>query len=163
MILKNLQSITENLHSAILDRDWDKVSACYESLSGETCLPPKENEGVNPDLLKLMSQMQTILSSSRTEKKRTPKSASQKKADRVITQREPETSSANKFNPNDFADKVLDKNESRINDNVKPPVARSRKQYKPVSITCESCNKSFDVNPLFAREDYKCDRCLLKK
>lgn len=41
------------------------------------------------------------------------------------------------------------------------PVKRSPK-YKPTQVTCSTCQKTFEVNPIFARENYRCDRCILR-
>lgn len=44
----------------------------------------------------------------------------------------------------------------KINDNVAPS-PRSREKYKPAKVHCEDCNKTIEVNPMFARTPYRCD------
>ena len=50
----------------------------------------------------------------------------------------------------------------KINDNVKPS-NRSRKSYSTKSVNCTECGSSNEVNPLFARDTYICDRCLQRR
>ena len=50
--------------------------------------------------------------------------------------------------------------EDLINDNV-PRVPRTRGSSE-VTMTCDTCGKKEQVSKIFARELYKCDKCLLE-
>ena len=52
----------------------------------------------------------------------------------------------------------------QINDSKNPKRKRNtRRKYKQASVTCGSCNNTFQVNPMFARENYTCDGCLTRR
>jgi hypothetical protein len=52
----------------------------------------------------------------------------------------------------------------RINDSKQTDKKRNiRKKYKQVSVTCGSCGNIFQVNPMFARDNYTCDACLTRR
>lgn len=46
---------------------------------------------------------------------------------------------------------------------VKPPVERTRRIFKKISVTCVSCNKNFEIHPTLVRENYKCDNCITRR
>ena len=52
------------------------------------------------------------------------------------------------------------KKEDLINDNV-PRVPRTRGSSE-VTMTCDTCGKKEQVSKIFARELYKCNKCLLE-
>ena len=68
----------------------------------------------------------------------------------------------NKFE--DMLDLHVDRPEGydKINDNVKR-TPRTRKGFETVDLFCISCNKTFQVNPIFKKNNYVCDRCVAKK
>jgi len=50
----------------------------------------------------------------------------------------------------------------KINDDItRSP--RTRGGYKPATMICNECGKSLDVNPIFKKDNYVCDRCVGKK
>jgi hypothetical protein len=66
---------------------------------------------------------------------------------------------------NSFVDDGTEATEDRELDKilaVKPPVQRNRRAFKKISIQCSSCNKEFQISPSLARENYKCDSCIMR-
>ena len=86
------------------------------------------------------------------------------KEDFTVRQAESKTP---KFSHNKFEEMMgldVDKPEGydKIDDSVSIS-PRNRGGYKPVSLTCVECNRSVDVNPIFKKDSYICDRCVGKK
>jgi len=50
-----------------------------------------------------------------------------------------------------------------IIDDSGPRSPRNRNEYQTVTMMCEGCNKKFDINPVFKKDNYVCDRCIGKK
>jgi len=48
-------------------------------------------------------------------------------------------------------------------DDSGPRSPRNRNEYQTVTMMCEGCNKKFDINPVFKKDNYVCDRCIGKK
>jgi hypothetical protein len=48
-------------------------------------------------------------------------------------------------------------------DDSGPRSPRTRGGYKPASLVCQDCSRTFDVNPMFKKDNYVCDRCIGKK
>jgi hypothetical protein len=48
-------------------------------------------------------------------------------------------------------------------DDSGPRSPRTRGGYKPATMQCEECKRSVDVNPIFKKDNYICDRCVGKK
>ena len=46
---------------------------------------------------------------------------------------------------------------------VKPPVERTRKAFKKVSVVCVSCKKTLKIHPSLSRDGYKCDNCIVRR
>lgn len=173
--------IIQNLKQAILDRNWDLVSECYQALSGEVCVSPSEpnqyqhlidrlSEMIGCKTVNLPSVRKVEVPQSNdrsvgidTSVKPKTKRRKVSQSEKLVTaSSEEQRNDKNRFNPNEFIGQVLDKDEAKINDRAKPPVERSREPYRSTSVTCDRCRKTFEVNPLFAREDYRCDRCLVR-
>ena len=50
----------------------------------------------------------------------------------------------------------------KINDDVSRS-PRTRSGYKSATMACNDCGKTLDVNPIFKKDNYVCDRCIGKK
>lgn len=60
----------------------------------------------------------------------------------------------------------LDPVQKKINQQismVSTPITSHRPKTKLVKTQCSSCNKTFDINPAFYVENWKCDACILKR
>ena len=77
------------------------------------------------------------------------------------------TSKTPKFTHNKFEEMMgldVDKPEGydKINDDVSRS-PRTRSGYKSATMACNDCGKTLDVNPIFKKDNYVCDRCIGKK
>lgn len=50
-----------------------------------------------------------------------------------------------------------------IDDSVYKKSERTRRQYSTKSVTCLQCLNKFEVNPIFARDNYVCDACISRR
>lgn len=61
-----------------------------------------------------------------------------------------------------FVDDGTEKKEdTEIQKKIKWNPTKRESKFKLSSVTCIHCGKSYEVNPIFARENYRCDRCIL--
>lgn len=176
-------NIVELLLKALEENDWEFVSEAYFLLSGTRKDPP---DGGHDDISKTLSRLlakqdfiantveklqELIDGNTKTKEKKTNTkketsdidkdfSVRSNKPSRKVTDRTIE----NKFD--DMADVIAEAGKEngyeKINDNIKRS-NRSRKSYSPKTVTCTDCNSKSEVNPLFARDSYVCDKCLQKR
>ena len=178
MILTDLvDKVKELLYDGITDNNWGCVSEAYQIMFGEKVDIPEPEpvdelsvniKNVMERLEKLEKQKTQKENASRTKPKNTKQepemhenfSTKPSKPKRVV-----KSSVENKF---DSMTGILEEAERErgfdsIDDSKSPRVERKRKEYKTRNVTCSQCNKSFDVNPMFARENYICDRCISRR
>jgi hypothetical protein len=77
------------------------------------------------------------------------------------------TSKTPQFTHNKFEEMMgleVDKPEGYDNiDDSGPRSPRTRSEYNSATVVCEECKKDIQVNPIFKRDNYVCDRCVGKK
>ena len=180
--------VRELLYEGIIDSNWECISEAYQMMSGEKVdIPesePADQLSINFQVeLKNMMERREKLEEKDPPKKKTRQSRSkvQKSKPKVYEDlctevrqdenfskpkksRKVESSGRNKFD--DMQDAIAEAGREtgfdKINDNVKPS-ERNRRHYKPASVSCDNCGKSFEVNPQFVRENYVCDRCITRR
>lgn len=175
-------NIVELLLKALEDGDWEFVSEAYFLLSGVRKEPSKSD-----DLSKMFSRLMSkqdliattveklhdIIEGSPASKKKKPVekkeekprvdenfSVQSNKPSRRVTDRHME----NKFDDmhDVLAEAEREQGYDKIDDNVER-TNRTRKTYTTKTVTCTSCGAISEVNPMFARDGYICDRCLQKR
>ncbi|MCW4040842.1 MAG: hypothetical protein NWE83_08860, partial [Candidatus Bathyarchaeota archaeon] len=165
--------------------DWSKVSEAVKIIYDEQVDPPTQNElQENQDFLQLAANMmrrlerleeQPVAKKKRpTKKKGRPKkkppvedsafaTASNRKSRNINQGR----SSENQFEEmyDEIAEAGKDDGFERINDQIQNTARknkRARKKYSKATVQCRICNKTSEVHPMFARDNYTCDGCIGK-
>lgn len=170
-------NILELLRTGLQVGNWECIAEAYYGLTGENLeIPEIEPEDATSSMLKEMMQrldkIEGQSSSTKKSKKATAKklkvndavsedfSVKSKKASRKVTDRTRE----NKFDSMQDAIQEAGKEQyyDRIDDKVKPS-KRSRKAYSTKTVTCGECRATSEVNPVFARDNYVCDKCLQRR
>ena len=160
-LIIDLQHIIDTLKEGILEKDWECVIRVYVLLSGEALEiepAPPETPSDLAYIISRLSQLEKAVS----EKKKEELDFSvdrRRKTEPIDTGSQRE----NKFE--DIKDIDVEKEEpeyDRVNDNVKP-VPRRRKPFAEKMVVCASCSKEKSVHPTLYRENYVCDKCLLKR
>ena len=162
-------NIATLLRNALVNGDWSEVSEAYFMLSGERIDPPENDTAAALSII--MKKLDGITANKpikKTNKKQTAKKTEVDKSFSVVSNKPSrkvtDRHSENKFdNMQDIiAEAEKETGYDKINDNVKPS-NRSRKSYSTKSVNCTECGSSNEVNPLFARDTYICDRCLQRR
>lgn len=165
-------NIAKLLKEALTNGDWNFVAQAYFMLSGEK-IEPMESDAFSL-LSIILEKIQDITDEKPKKKKpvkKTKPKVEKKELDNSfsVESNKPSRKVVAKNTSNKFElmqDAIAEAgNESgydKINDNVKPS-QRNRKSYSTKNVVCIDCNKSFDVNPLFAKENYICDNCLQRR
>jgi len=176
-------NIVELLLKALEDGDWEFVSEAYFLLSGVRKEPSKSDD-MSKMFSRLMSKqdliaatvekLHDIIEGSPAPKKKKPVEKkeekprvdenfsvqSNKSSRKVSDRRQVE----NKFEgmQDAIAEAEREQGYDKIDDNVER-TNRTRKTYTTKTVTCASCGAISEVNPMFARDSYICDRCLQKR
>lgn len=184
VMIDHIAQVADLLHEAITDSEWSLVSEAYYILCGERIdipEPPQE-----ADMAAMLQQMMSRLDNLENNKeparpKRKKGRPKKRKVEEPVSKEEDDFSvdgenrsrkvsdraeSENKFE--DMEDVISeagrDSGFDQINDSKNPKRKRNtRRKYKQASVTCGSCNNTFQVNPMFARENYTCDGCLTRR
>ena len=184
VMIDHIAQVADLLHEAITDSEWSLVSEAYYILCGERIdipEPPQE-----ADMAAMLQQMMSRLDNLENNKeparpKRKKGRPKKRKVEEPVSKEEDDFSvdgenrsrkvsdraeSENKFE--DMEDVISeagrDSGFDQINDSKNPKRKRNtRRKYKQASVTCGSCNNTFQVNPMFVRENYTCDGCLSRR
>lgn len=178
MTLTNLvDKVQELLYEGITDNNWECISEAYQIMSGEKVdIPePEPVDELSVSLKNMMERLEKLEkkepSKKNTGRGRPKKQKPEPKVDENFSiksskpERSVKSSGKNKF---ESMAGVLEEAEQErgfnsIDDSNSPRAERKRREYQTKSVTCSQCNKSFDVNPMFARENYTCDRCISRR
>lgn len=166
--------VQELLYEGITDNNWECISEAYEIMSGERVDAPEPEpaDELSVSLKNMMERLEKLEKQDppkkNTRQSRSKAQKSEPKVDENFSKpkksRKVESSGRNKFD--DMQDAIAEAGREtgfdKINDNVKPS-ERNRRHYKPASVSCDNCGKSFEVNPQFVRENYVCDRCITRR
>jgi len=171
-------NIAELLQKALEECNWDFVADVYEMMTGKRIDPPSPDDvfDILSNISEKISNLEANLISnpkqlSKSEKKsKTPKKTmpSEKENDSnfSVASSKPsrKISGSNKANKFESMTDIMHEVEKetgydKINDNVKP-TSRNRKSYSEKNVVCNECGKSFNVHPMFVRDNYVCDRCI---
>lgn len=143
--------IIDKLKNAVSNKNWQLVCEAIEALDGTRIQ-------IDNDQDEFLSKLEALKNEFITKtKKDSP-------ATKVVKE---EQTNPNK-RPNLFEDMkkdlvIDDEKGSEFIDDSPRPNKQKRAAYNPVSVKCNGCKKSFEVNPIFAKQDYVCDRCVGKK
>jgi hypothetical protein len=172
-------NIAKLLEKALEECNWEFVSDVYEMMTGKRIEPPEPDDVFNmlASISEKISNLESNLLSDKKQsvKKKNPaqKTSISKKtdvqADFSVASNKPSRKISEQFRENRFEQMtdVIHEAEresgyDKINDKIKPS-SRQRKAYADKSVTCHECGNTSKVNPMFARENYICDRCLGKR
>lgn len=164
-IINSLSKIADLILSGIESANWELIAQGYYDLTGKNVdIPEQDVDDTNRMLAKMMDRLDKLENGKKTKKKQTNDSKNfsvdSDRPSRKISQRRRE----NKFET--MQDVLIEAEKERgfdkIDDNIKP-TARARKQYTPKSVQCSECSSLNQVNPLFARENYICDKCIQRR
>tara|TARA_R100000152_G_C6781331_1_gene215614 strand:+ start:2827 stop:3345 length:519 start_codon:yes stop_codon:yes gene_type:complete len=169
-------NIIKLLETAVQDRDWTSVAEVYTILTGNSIDVP-EPEDASSMLSTLMERIEKLEEKPAKKKRgRPPKNSKVTKAEkpkdnndfsvrsnqrsRKVTDRVIE----NKFDDmrEAIAEAGQDKGFDQIDDNTNRS-QRNRREYSPKTVTCVDCGSSSTVHPLFARDNYTCDKCMQRR
>lgn len=171
------------LEEAIDNKDWAMVCEVFYKITGEEKKVEEDKVEIvdaNSYSRQFHDMKSEILSALREElgqeKKTQPKKPSPKKDvkpkqsdDFSVKNNKPSRKVTDRPSTNKFeqmqdltAEAEQENGFDKINDNVKP-VERSRKTYSPKKVACTECGGINEVNPIFARETYTCDKCMKKR
>lgn len=159
-ISDNINDLEVMIKSGILERDWNYIKDAYLILTGNDIELPEE-EGL---IKEMMRRLERLEKGSKTE---TPPKKPSKVQNKTKEQKVEPAKSNGRINKFEEMAKELNleiKKENgfdKINDNV-PPTPRTRKPYTPVTLTCTRCKKTEEVNPMFKKDDYRCNNCIGK-
>jgi hypothetical protein len=162
-------NIATLLKDALISGDWSGVSEAYFMLSGER-IEPLESDTASI-LLSIMKKLDGLTQSNPKKITAKKQKANKKQVDSSfsVVSNKPSRKVTDRRNENKFdnmqdivAEAEKESGYDKINDNIKPS-NRSRKSYSTKSVTCTECGSSNEVNPLFARDTYICDRCLQRR
>ena len=140
-------NVVDTLSKGIVDKDWALVEDALSLLSGAA---------------------PSTIEKPRSETRKSPPKAAGKKRNKVVAKRTgPATKKVvsagrvNLFEQMKEYEDVLPGSD-RINDNV-TRTPRKRAPYKPRKLKCQVCDKTVEVHPTLARENFTCDRCISKR
>jgi hypothetical protein len=143
----------KDFQRAITDQDWATVIHCWEILSGESYEPL--------EVIKAAPKKSRITRDKAVDFEKAPAKKKPKSRGAAATMN-PVVTRRNKFEEMVPTLKVVvDAGYDKVNDNV-PLTPRTRKPFQPKTVTC-TCGVTQVVAPLFARPDWKCDKCSLKR
>jgi len=184
VMIDHITQVSDLLHQAITDSEWCLVSEAYYILCGEHIdIPERVEEDDTTALLKqMMSRLDSLENNKEPVKPKKKKGRPRKKK----VEEEPTPKAKDDFTISDtnrsrkVSDRVISENKfeemedviseagrdngfDQINDKKVNRKRNTRKKYKQASVTCGSCNNTFEVNPMFVRENYTCDGCLSRR
>jgi len=172
-----VDKVRELLYDGIIDSNWECISEAYQMMSGEKVdIPePEPVDELSASLKNMMERLEKLEKQDPPKKNRRNGRSKTKKPEPKVDEnfsiksskpkRSVKSSGQNKF---ESMAGVLEEAEQErgfnsIDDSNSPRVERKRREYQTKSVTCSQCNKSFDVNPMFARENYICDKCISRR
>ena len=185
VMIDHITQVSDLLHQAITDSEWCLVSEAYYILCGEHIDIPERVE--EDDTTALLKQMMSRLDSLENEKQAVKPKKKKGRPRKKKVEEEPTPKAKDDFTISDtnrsrkVSDRVISENKfeemedviaeagkdsgfDQIDDSKQTNRKRNtRKKYKQVDVTCGSCNNSFQVNPMFARENYICDGCISRR
>jgi hypothetical protein len=177
-----INEVIDLLSSALENKDWSCVSESYFLLTGEEKdIENYENpldQNTNELFSILMERIDRLEENKTNNRSKSKNSSADKKKPTKVNQddevnfsldipkksRKVQSTRENKFEK--MTDVLIEAEKEngfdKIKDNVKPS-ERNRKQYTPKNVQCTECNKSYEVHPLFAKDNYTCDKCISKR
>lgn len=165
-LLSSLNKIIDLLGDGLNNNDWNLISEAYELITGEVI----ETKNTDPnDMLAMMMQRLEKLENTKPSTKKKEKVKDEKRSNfsvesnrksRKVTDRKTENKFENMYDA--IAEAGKEQGFDQINDNVKPS-DRSRRPYSPKRVKCSECGSQQEVHPLFARDNYSCDKCIQRR
>lgn len=185
VMIDHITQVSDLLHQAITDSEWCLVSEAYYILCGEHIdIPERVEEDDTTALLKqMMSRLDSLENEKQAVKPKKKKGRPRKKKveEEPVSKEEGDFSTGGASRSRKVSDRASSENKfedmedvisqagrddgfDRINDSKQTDKKRNiRKKYKQASVTCGSCSNTFQVNPMFARDNYTCDGCLTRR
>lgn len=150
-LLSKIDAIENSLELAIEENNWAYVADAYKILSGQSIeIPHNESDNTLKSVMARLEKLENKGGDQTTVKKPKKGRASKEKV-----------SSNNKFDSMTdlLADAAKENGFDQINDKIQPS-ERNRPRFSYKNVTCRECNRSMDVHPMFAKENYICDKCV---
>lgn len=178
MILTDLvDRVKELLYEGITDNNWECISEAYQIMAGEKVDVPESEpvDELSVNLKNMLERLEKLEKKEPPKKKRGRGRPRTKKPDPKVdenfsikspkSKRAVKSSGQNKFESmaGVLEEAEQEKGFNSIDDSKSPRTERKRREYQTKNVTCSQCNKSFDVNPMFARENYICDKCVSRR
>lgn len=179
VMIDHIAQVADLLHEAITDSEWSLVSEAYYILCGERIdIPePIEEDDTTALLKQMMSRLDSLENNKEPSKPKKKKGRPRKKK---VEEEEDDFTVSGTNRSRKVSDRVMSDNKfedmedviseagrdngfDQINDKKTKRKRNTRKKYKQASVTCGSCNNTFEVNPMFVRENYTCDGCLSRR
>lgn len=174
-------SLVNLLYSALETGNWSSVSEAYFILTGERVSVPENEDKTKIAIDKVIQRLEQLEKidfdsqpKPKPKKRGRPRKAAAQKANNQVAENfnmkpnKPEkTVKAGKENKFESMLNVIEEAEQEkgfdLIDDTQKGKKSTRNPYKVVEVSCTMCEKMYNVNPLFARETYTCDKCLTKR
>jgi hypothetical protein len=165
-VKKALEYTQEQLFEAIQNKDWGMVADVYTSLTGEEIEVDSDEKMINSQFQELLNRVNKLENNTTTSKSNKSTKQKKSKVDKTVanTRNKKSKDRVNKFDLMSDVLPEVDKEVGfdKIDDNIRP-CHRDRPRFSTKEVTCRECKKSSEVHPMFAKENYICDKCLPKR
>jgi hypothetical protein len=150
--------VVDNIEHAIENKDWNAIANAYALITGRKIEVPSDDKIVDSQFKELLERVNKLENNTTTTKSNKTSKTGRKKA----TAKQEEK--INRFEQMVDILPEVDKEDGfdKINDNIKP-TSRNRPKFSQKQVTCRECGKTNEVHPMFAKENYICDRCLNRR
>lgn len=179
--IDTIDKIRELLHEGLTNNEWSCVSEAYFLITGERVQIQEADETMS-----VLKELMTRIDKLQSDKNETPVKKPRKRgrprkkkvednddtieefAVRKTKPKDDKIVKASNVNKFESMDGVLEEAEqekgfNQIDDSKVVKSERARRKYTPAKVTCNQCNKSYEVNPLFAKGNYTCDKCIYRR
>ena len=152
------------LKEAILEKDWDKVKEFYAEFTGEELV---EEQKQKPTKKEYSEDYIHVIGKRTPLKKQTtidPETGEVKN----IASFEPVNPDkiktvGNLWSPDEYIDSIpASERQEHENTKYKPKTKKlvKNKPFTLSKVICRNCNKQYEVHPIYAKENYICDKCI---
>lgn len=169
-VVDDLNLVVDKLKEAIENKDWDCVSEVFFMITGSEKVVDEDSSEITEitQMFKVLQSRIDGIQNNKTKKNNLtprPRAPLRTKTTRASRSK----SDAENKRPNKFeemtgldAEVKRERGYDKINDNVKPS-QRTRERFKTVAAVCVDCGKNFDIHPTLLKENYVCDKCLIRR
>lgn len=164
-LIGRIDEVVKLVKDGVLEKDWKLIVDSYEILTGVTMDIPEEEEDPIKQMMRRLEQLEKDRAVVKETLKTKPTKVNKAKTSKEKNVESSKTNGRqNKFEEmmGEISREVANENGfDKINDKVNP-TPRTRKAYTPATLTCTRCKKTEQVNPMFKKDDYRCNNCIGK-